>query len=96
MSIHTKRGGNSIIPAKIKMTTLVFTTDFQIFFAKLAKENWGSWPSSDNWPSFDKPYTAYQQEYNGSVGTFIKCDGNTYLVRPISKRKPEGEIVKMR
>lgn len=96
VSIQTKRGGNSIITAKIKMANSVFTTDFQVFFAKLAKENWGTWPSSDNWPKLDKPYTAYQQDYNGGVGTFINYSGKKYLVRPISKRKPEGDIIELR
>ena len=78
------------------MTTTILTIEFQIFWAKLAKDNWGTWPASESWPAIGCTYTAYQQEYNGGTGTFLKICGDTYLVRPISKRKPEGELVKLR
>jgi hypothetical protein len=83
-------------------TTIKLTPEFQLYFAKIAKENHGSWPSSDAWPACGVGYTVNQFEdgvaikFDSPVTSVEGQQAKKFRIRPVSGRKPNGEFSALR
>jgi len=84
------------------------TPEFQNYFIGLASKNWGLWPDSKDFPWIGVPFTAYQEEQNGTVVKFdhpvtYDCPirktlerGQKFKVYPVSGKKPTGAFSALR